>query len=77
MFIRNKKGQFLVVSLMATFMTVLAFIVLYPIMKSRIDAAIIGMDVYSATLLELTPFFILLSILLTIVFASLPTREGS
>jgi hypothetical protein len=57
-------------------MTILAFIVLYPIMKLQIDTSVAGMDVYSATLLELAPFFILLSILLTIVWASLPMREG-
>jgi len=72
----GNKGQFLVVSLLATFMTILAFIVLYPIMKLQIDTSVAGMDVYSATLLELAPFFILLSILLTIVWASLPMREG-
>jgi len=89
MILQNKKGQFLIVSLLATFMTMLAFVALYPIMKTYIDTAVSGcttlintsivcvvdMDVYSATLLQLAPFFILISILLTIVFASLPTRE--
>jgi hypothetical protein len=55
-------------------MTIMAFIVLYPIMKSAIDASSLAMDVYSATMLQLVPFFILLSILLTIVFASLPMK---
>lgn len=85
----GNKGQFLVVSLLATFMTMLAFVALYPIMKTQIDTAIAGcttfpngtttctrdMDVYSATLLQLAPFFILISILLTIVFAALPVKE--
>ena len=71
----NKKGQFLVVSLIATFMTMVAFVALYPIMKLQIDAAVLDMDVYSATMLQLAPFFILLSIILTIVFASLPTKS--
>lgn len=82
------KGQFLIVSLIATFMTILGFIALYPIMRIQVEAAIDGcatnttgsivcvpMDVYSASLLQLAPFFILISILLTIVFASLPVRE--
>lgn len=86
---KNRKGQFLVVSLLATFMTMLAFVALYPIMKTYIDNSVNGcvtaingtttcntdMDVYSATLLQLAPFFILISILLTIVFASLPVKE--
>jgi hypothetical protein len=71
----NRKGQFLIVSLIATFMTLIAFIALYPILKVQIDNSVVNMDVYSATLLQLAPFFILISILLTIVFASLPTRE--
>ena len=57
-------------------MTLVAFIVLYPILKMYIDTSVVGMDVYSATLLQLAPFFILISILLTIVFASLPMREA-
>ena len=87
--LKGRKGQFLVVSLLATFMTMLAFVALYPIMKTYIDNAVAGcttyvngttvcahdMDVYSATLLQLAPFFILISILLTIVFASLPVKE--
>jgi hypothetical protein len=72
----NNKGQFLIVALIATFMTLVAFIVLYPILKMYIDTSVVGMDVYSATLLQLAPFFILISILLTIVFASLPMREA-
>jgi len=75
-FMGNNKGQFLIVALIATFMTLVAFIVLYPILKMYIDTSVVGMDVYSATLLQLAPFFILISILLTIVFASLPMREA-
>ena len=72
----GNKGQFLIVSLIATFMTIVAFIALYPILRAQINTAIQDMDVYSATLLQLSPFFILISIILTIVWASLPTREG-
>ena len=74
-FRKRSKGQYMVVSLLASVFTLLAFVAVYPIIKGRIDDAVIGMDVYSATTLQLTPFFILLSILLTIVFASLPMRE--
>lgn len=72
----SRKGQFLIVAMLATFMTVTAFIVIYPIMAAQINSAVGDMDVYSATMLKLTPFFILVSIILTIVFASLPMREG-
>ena len=72
----GNKGQFLIVALIATFMTLVAFMVLYPILKVYIENAVVGMDVYSATLLQLAPFFILISILITIVFASLPMREA-
>jgi hypothetical protein len=72
----RRKGQFLIVSLIATFMTIFGFVALYPILKAQIDHSVVGMDVYSATLLQLSPFFILIAILLTIVFASLPMREG-
>jgi hypothetical protein len=71
----GNKGQYLVVSLLATLMTIFAFVAVYPIMKAAIDAAVLGMDVYSATMLELAPFFVLLSIILTIVFASLPMKN--
>jgi hypothetical protein len=87
------KGQFMIVSLLATVMTIFAFVALYPVMKAQIDNAVsdvhctnttiiggsgtsvCGMDVYTSTLLELTPFFILIAIILTIVFASLPMKE--
>lgn len=72
---KKSKGQFLIVNLIVTFMVIFAFVVLYPIMKTRIDSAVSGMDVYSATMLQLTPFFIMLSLVLTIVFAALPVRE--
>jgi hypothetical protein len=71
----GSKGQFLVVSLLASLMTIFAFIAVYPIMKAAIDSASYGMDVYSATMLQLAPFFILLSILLTIIWASLPMKQ--
>lgn len=71
----KRKGQFLVVSLITTVMVLFAFMAIYPILKAKIDSAVIGMDVYSATLLQLSPFFILLALILTIVFASLPVRE--
>jgi len=74
--VSSRKGQFLIVSMIATFMTVTAFIVIYPILSNQINSATGDMDVYSATMLKLTPFFILVSIILTIVFASLPMREG-
>lgn len=74
--IKKISGQFLIVSMIATFMTVTAFIVIYPILSSQINSATGDMDVYSATMLKLTPFFIMVSIILTIVFASMPMREG-
>jgi uncharacterized BrkB/YihY/UPF0761 family membrane protein len=72
---KRSKGQYLIVSLIVTMMVIFAFVVLYPILKSAIASAVTGMDVYTATLLQLTPFFILLSIVLTIIFAALPVRE--
>lgn len=73
--IRKSKGQFLVVSLITTIMVLFAFMAIYPVLKARIDASVVGMDVYAATLLQLSPFFILLSLILTIIFAALPVRE--
>lgn len=85
------KGQFLIVSLIATLMTLLAFAAMYPIMKSFINDTVDGcttymnstrvctgepMDVYSGTMLQMSPFFIVIAIILSIVFASLPMREG-
>jgi len=90
------KSQFLIVSLLATLMTIMAFAALYPIMKMFIDDSAEGcfqefnstnsswsrtctndpMDVYSGTMLKMTPFFIVIAIVLTIVWASLPMREG-
>lgn len=72
---RNKKGQFVIVPLLVSVMTILAFITIYPIIKTAIDKAVVDMDVYSGTLLQLTPFFILLSIVLTIIYLALPIRE--
>lgn len=72
---RKDKGQFLVVSLITTIMVLFAFMAIYPVLKARIDSAVIGMDVYAATLLQLSPFFILLSLILTVIFAALPVRE--
>lgn len=72
---KDRKGQFVIVPLLVSVMTILAFIVIYPIIKTAIDKAVVDMDVYSGTLLQLTPFFILLSIILTIVYLALPIRE--
>ena len=69
------KGQYTIVALIATFITVIAFIVMYPILNGFIQAAIPGMDVYTATMLQLVPFFIILSIIMTFVFLVLPVKE--
>ncbi len=71
----KSKGQFLLVSLIASVMVIFAFVTIYPILKQAIATAVPTMDVYSATLLQLTPFFIILAVVLSIVFAAFPVRE--
>jgi len=71
----KNKGQFTIVSLIVTFMVIVAFIGLYPILKAYIDDVSTSMDTYTATLLQLSPFFIILTILITIIFMSLPVTE--
>ena len=79
MTIRKAKGQFTIVALIATFMVVIAFAVMYPVINlfiAPLAANITLTDPPTATMLQLVPFFILLSIILTVVFIVLPTREA-
>jgi len=76
---RKMKGQYTIVALIATLITMVAYAVLYPVLTGFINPLILNItvsDPYTATMLQLVPFFILLSIVLSVVFIVLPVREG-
>ena len=76
---RKMKGQYTIVALIATLITMVAYAVLYPVLTGFINPLILNItvsDPYTATMLQLVPFFILLSIVLSLVFIVLPVREG-
>jgi len=70
--LNNNKGQFTIIALLSTVMVIFAFVALYPVISDAIDSIATDMDAYSATLLKLTPFFIVLTIILTIIYVALP-----
>lgn len=76
---RNMKGQYTIVALIATLITMVAYAVLYPVLTGFINPLILNItvsDPYTATMLQLVPFFILLAIVLSVIFIVLPVREG-
>jgi len=78
---RFSKGQYTIVALIATLMVVLAFSRLYPIIldsisiSKNVSSEMNQTDVYTNTLLDMVPFFILLAIVLTTIFVTLPTKQ--
>jgi uncharacterized BrkB/YihY/UPF0761 family membrane protein len=72
------KGQYTIVALIATFMTMIAYAVMYPVLMGFLNPLILNIttsDPYTATMLQLVPFFIILSIVLTVIFIVIPVRE--
>jgi len=75
-FMGAHKGQYTVVALIATFMVIVAFVAIYPILYSQIQSVLPQMDAYTQTLMLLIPFFIVLAIIMTIIYLVIPHVEG-
>jgi uncharacterized membrane protein YwaF len=71
------KGQFTIVALVITFITLVTYAVMYPILNNFIETTAQNMSdkPETQTLLRLMPFFILVAILLTMMFLVIPVRE--
>jgi uncharacterized BrkB/YihY/UPF0761 family membrane protein len=70
------KGQYTIVALIATFMIIVAFAAIYPILYATIQSVLPQMDAYTQTLMLLIPFFIVLAIIMTIIYLVIPHTEG-
>ena len=73
---KNMKGQFTIVAMVMTFVTIIVFISIYPVLNTFITQFLAESE--DATLnmvVQLLPFFILLGIILAIVFYAIPQRQ--
>jgi len=68
-----RRGQFTVVALVLTFVTLIVFVSLYPALASIIsDASMTGAE---GLLLDLMPFMFLVAILLVVLSYATPQRQ--
>ena len=69
------KGQFTIITLIMTVLTLIVYAQLYPVMKSIIEDALPEMDEITALLISLSPFFLLVFILVAGLWYTIPRRE--
>jgi hypothetical protein len=77
-----KKGQITFTNLIAVLMTLIIYFAFLPVLQPIIDATVADLDATTTygqltiSLMYLTPFVILLSIILTAINYANPRREG-
>lgn len=71
----KNKAQFTFVGVIVVFVTLIIFMVMYPILNEFITTYSANMDTTTATLLKLVPFFMLVGIVLSILFYITPHYE--
>lgn len=73
---KNMKGQFTIVALVMTFVAIIVFIAIYPVLNTFIQQFLAeSEDATLNMLVQLLPFFILLGIVLGIIFYIVPQRQ--
>lgn len=70
-----KKAQFTFVGVIVVFVTLIIFMVMYPILNEFITTYSANMDATTATLLKMTPFFMVVSIILSMLFYITPQQQ--
>lgn len=72
---KTHKGQFTIVALILTLITVIAFVVLYPVLDNVISDNLSSMDATTQTIVKLIPAFIALAIVASMWFFVVPQRQ--
>jgi len=71
---RYATGQYTIVSLVYTFVLIILYSKLYPVIKTYIDDVSPSMSPLDASVLALVPFFLLLVIVLSALWYVIPRR---
>ena len=69
------KAQFTIITLIMTVLALIVYVQLYPVLKDIIDNALPEMDEVTALLVSLSPFFLLVFILVAGLWYTIPRRE--
>lgn len=71
-----KKGQFTIVALVMTFVAIIVFVALYPVLNSFItDFLAESEDATLNMVVQLLPFFIVIAILMGFLWYVIPQRQ--
>jgi len=70
------KGQFTIIGVLMTFMTLIVYAAVLPVINDTITRALPGLDPVSSTLLSLLPLFMVIMILITPIVYGQPTVGG-
>jgi len=69
------KGQFTMVALVGVLIMIIVYSQLYPIIEPFITSLVTTSDPATATIISLIPFFIAVSILLSVLYYIMPGRR--
>jgi len=73
---KNMKGQFTVIALVMSFVAIIVFVILHPILNTFIEQFVAESDDATMNMLvQLLPFFVLIAIIMSIVFYIIPQRQ--
>jgi len=73
--IKGFRGQFTIFALFMTVITIIAYAKIYPVLQEVIQDSTPSMDAGTASILSLTPLFILLFIIYSALWYVIPHRE--
>ena len=73
-FIDDIKAQYTLVGLMMTFISIIVFSQLYPVIKPFIDSIVATADPSTAVIVSLIPFAICVSIIFGIIWYIIPRK---